>query len=288
MQELKRIINYKRIILLLIAATVNVVFFLYDNKPVMDEDIINKENVAHETYIKNYHEEVNAIIDNADKLKKYSIFNKAGSFSYANILQTARDFERVKNVILPEDEYKGVQAYTTYYYQYFFTMLVMMFVIYDMFAQRDNGMWSITYSCANGRIMYAIKQTGVIVVTGAFTHTLIYWSTFIAAMLQRGGVRDLVNPVQTIETFDKFTYPWSKIKYVTVLYLISMVCIVALCITIWGVFVMFRNRVYALVTMLIFAAVEQFIYSHIDIHSVWNGLHYICLLYTSPSPRDCS
>ena len=81
MQELKRIINYKRIILLLIAATVNVVFFLYDNKPVMDEDIINKENVAHETYIKNYHEEVNAIIDNADKLKKYSIFNKAGSFS---------------------------------------------------------------------------------------------------------------------------------------------------------------------------------------------------------------
>ena len=129
MQELKRIINYKRIILLLIAVTVNVVFFLYDNKPVMDEDIINKENVAHETYIKNYHEEVNAIIDNADKLKKYSIFNKAGSFSYANILQTARDFERVKNVILPEDEYKGVQAYTTYYYQYFFTMLVMMFVI---------------------------------------------------------------------------------------------------------------------------------------------------------------
>lgn len=278
MQELKSIINYKRIILLLIAATVNVVFFLYDNKPVMDEDIINKENVAHETYIKNYHEEVNAIIDNADKLKKYSIFNKAGSFSYANILQTARDFERVKNVILPEDEYKGVQAYTTYYYQYFFTMLVMMFVIYDMFAQRDNGMWSITYSCANGRIMYAIKQTGVIVVTGAFTHTLIYWSTFIAAMLQRGGVRDLVNPVQTIETFDKFTYPWSKIKYVTVLYLISMVCIVALCITIWGVFVIFRNRVYALVTMLIFAAVEQFIYSHIDIHSVWNGLHYINII----------
>ena len=57
-----------------------------------------------------------------------------------------------------------------------------------------------------------------------------------------------------------------------------MVCIVALCITIWGVFVMFRNRVYALVTMLIFAAVEQFIYSHIDIHSVWNGLHYINII----------
>ena len=278
MQELRRIINYKRIILLLLAATVNIVFFLYGNRPVKDADILYRENAAHTAYIEGYHDEVSAITDNAEKLKKYSIFNKAGSFSYANILQTAKDFERVKDVVLPDDEYKGVQAHTAYYYQYFFTMIVMMFVIYDMFAQRDNGMWSITYSCANGRALYAVKQTGVLAVAGAFTHTLIYWSTFIAAMLQGGGFKDLGNPIQTIEAFGKFTYPWSKIKYVVVLYLVSMLCIIALCIIIWAVFVIFRNRVYALVTMLIFAAVEQFIYSHIDIHSVFNWLHYINII----------
>ncbi len=278
MQELRRIINYKRIILLLLAATVNIVFFLYGNKPVKDADILYRENAAHTAYIEEYPDEVSAITDNAEKLKKYSIFNKAGSFSYANILQTAKDFERVKDVVLPDDEYKGVQAHTAYYYQYFFTMIVMMFVIYDMFAQRDNGMWSITYSCANGRALYAVKQTGVLAVAGAFTHTLIYWSTFIAAMLQGGGFKDLGNPIQTIEAFGKFTYPWSKIKYVVVLYLVSMLCIIALCIIIWAVFVIFRNRVYALVTMLIFAAEEQFIYSHIDIHSVFNWLHYINII----------
>lgn len=278
MQELRRIINYKRIILLLLAATVNIVFFLYGNKPVKDADILYRENAAHTAYIEGYHDEVSAITDNAEKLKKYSIFNKAGSFSYANILQTAKDFERVKDVVLPDDEYKGVQAHTAYYYQYFFTMIFMMFVIYDMFAQRDNGMWSITYSCANGRALYAVKQTGVLAVAGSFTHTLIYWSTFMAAMLQGGGFKDLGNPIQTIEAFGKFTYPWSKIKYVVVLYLVSMLCIIALCIIIWAVFVIFRNRVYALVTMLIFAAVEQFIYSHIDIHSVFNWLHYINII----------
>ena len=205
MQELRRIINYKRIILLLLAATVNIVFFLYGNKPVKDADILYRENAAHTAYIEGYHDEVSAITDNAEKLKKYSIFNKAGSFSYANILQTAKDFERVKDVVLPDDEYKGVQAHTAYYYQYFFTMIFMMFVIYDMFAQRDNGMWSITYSCANGRALYAVKQTGVLAVAGSFTHTLIYWSTFMAAMLQGGGFKDLGNPIQTIEAFGKFT-----------------------------------------------------------------------------------
>ncbi len=51
MQELRRIINYKRIILLLLAATVNIVFFLYGNKPVKDADILYRENAAHTAYI---------------------------------------------------------------------------------------------------------------------------------------------------------------------------------------------------------------------------------------------
>ena len=130
MQELKRIINYKRIILLLLAATVNIVFFLYGNRPVKDADILYRENVAHTAYIEGYHDEVAAITDNADKLKKYSIFNKAGSFSYANILQTAKDFERAKDVVLPDDEYKGVQAHTAYYYQYFLSFSALSIIAF--------------------------------------------------------------------------------------------------------------------------------------------------------------
>ena len=70
--------------------------FLYDNKPVMDEDIINKENVAHETYIKNYHEEVNAIIDNADKLRNIVFLIKLEVFRMQIYCRRQRDFERVK------------------------------------------------------------------------------------------------------------------------------------------------------------------------------------------------
>ena len=78
MQELKRIINYKRIILLLIAVTVNVVFFLYDNKPVMDEDIIktietfmkldlNLSEAAKQLYVHR-----NTLIYRLDKIQKYT------------------------------------------------------------------------------------------------------------------------------------------------------------------------------------------------------------------------
>lgn len=278
MQELKRVINYKKLILIAAIALVNIIFFLYANKPVTDEGILSSEKNTHTRYLEEYSDSVNSVIDNADKLKKYSIFTKAGSFSYANILQTADDFRRVADVNVFEDEYKGVKNFTGYYYQYFFSMALMLIVIYDLFAQRDNGMWQLTYGSSKGRVILAIKQTGVIAAASVLVHTIMYWTTFIAAMIQRGGFKDLASPIQNIDTFAKFTYPWSKIQYIMVLYVISLMCIMALALIIWSVFVLFRNRNLAMVVFLIFAAVEQFIYSHIDVHSIWNGLHYINII----------
>ena len=107
MQELKRVINYKKLILIAAIALVNIIFFLYANRPVTDEGILDSEKNIHARYLEEYSDRVNSVIDNADKLKKYSIFTKAGSFSYANILQTADDFRRVADVNVFEDEYKG-------------------------------------------------------------------------------------------------------------------------------------------------------------------------------------
>ena len=43
MQELKRVINYKKLILIAAIALVNIIFFLYANKPVTDEGILSSE-----------------------------------------------------------------------------------------------------------------------------------------------------------------------------------------------------------------------------------------------------
>ena len=70
-------------------------------------------------------------------------------------------------------------------------------------------MWQLTYGSSKGRVILAIKQTGVIAAAAVLVHTIMYWTTFIAAMIQSGGFKDLVNPIQNIDTFAKFTYPWS-------------------------------------------------------------------------------
>ena len=157
MQELRRVLSLKKLMLIVLVAVCNIIFFLYANKPVTDDNILEKETIQHETYLNEYSQNIDTIISNAEKLKKYSIFTKAGTFSYANILRTSEDFERVKNVEVFKDEYKGVKNFTSYYYQYFFTMALMISIVYAFFAQRDNGMWVLTYGSSGGRARYALK-----------------------------------------------------------------------------------------------------------------------------------
>lgn len=140
MQELRRVLSLKKLMLIVLVAVCNIIFFLYANKPVTDDNILEKETIQHETYLNEYSQNIDTIISNAEKLKKYSIFTKAGTFSYANILKTANDFSRVKNVEVFNDEFKGVRNFTSYKYQFFFTMALMLSVIYALFAQRENGM----------------------------------------------------------------------------------------------------------------------------------------------------
>ena len=62
MQELKRVINYKKLILIAAIALVNIIFFLYANKPVTDEGILSSEKNTHTRYLEEYSDSVNSVI----------------------------------------------------------------------------------------------------------------------------------------------------------------------------------------------------------------------------------
>lgn len=301
MAELKRILNLKRISLLMVLVIVNLVLFFYDsldgksvdeyirdNKTYVQalekyadymklapENIKESEVRKHILYLQSYESDVDAVIANAEKLKKYSIFSKAGTFAYSNVLQTGSDFERVDDVRLPLDNDRGVGALANYYYVYYIAMGFMLLIVYELFKERDNGVWKLTYSAAGGRSLLAIKRLGVLAITSAITLTALYFSTFVGSMIVHGGWSDLSSPVQTIESFAKFTYPLSKIEYVFVLFTVSWFALFGVSVMIWCAFSLFRKRNHALVLAMLFVGVEAYVYDKISVLSAYNALRYI-------------
>lgn len=227
------------------------------------------------SYLTDYSNSIDAVIENADNMKRFRIFSKQNSFSYSNILRTAEDFKRVQNVTLVLDNDKGADAFVHYNFMYYIAAALMVVVIYALFDERENGMWQIVYNTPNGRNVLAIKRL-LLICGGAFVIlSLLYFSTFFVSMLLYGGFSDLGNAVQTFTDFGKFTHTLSKGGYILQLFFLSWTILCAFSVILWTLFILFRNRNHTLICTAAFVGIEILVYQKIEVQSVYNAFRYI-------------
>lgn len=226
------------------------------------------------TYLVEYEASVERVIEQADNLKKFSVFAKKDSFSYHNIIRTSMDYERVADIEVNLDEDRAVDAFTGYFYHYFFAAILMLVMIYSMFAERENGIWQLTYSTVYGRVRLAFQRVIILMVSSFGLTLVLYGTTFAQALFMYGGWSDIHNPIQTLSTFKSFTHPISKLQYIFNLFFLSWIMICAMSLLIWMVFVMFRNRNMALLSVIVATGVEILLYQKIKIQSIYSALHH--------------
>ena len=73
-------------------------------------------------YISQYPEDIKMIQENAQQLMSFSIFSDKNSFTYNNIIKTAKDFSKVSEVSLYiADNNKAVEGLVNYYFPFYFS-----------------------------------------------------------------------------------------------------------------------------------------------------------------------
>lgn len=254
---------------------INLFLFMYINVPKSANGQSEREINRYNKYIESYHDEIDSVIKNADYLQKFSIFNKGKTFTYSNILRTANDFRRIQNVEVSYDNSRAVESFVNYYYSYYIAFFFVLIIVYDLFKYRENGVWQITFCTRNGRDYISAANIVVVIAAAVLSVVVMALSTFVCSLVLYGGVGELGNPIQNIYSFGKFTYPISKLQYVILLIAANSLLIAALGLIIWAVFVMFRQRNYAVVCIAVFIGLESFLYKNIEYNSILNGLHYI-------------
>lgn len=237
--------------------------------------VMLKAIISKLSYLSGYSEAMTQIMVNADKLKQHSIFTRKDSFSYSNILRTASDFKRVQDVEVKLDNDRGVDAFVHYYYLYYIAAALLVIIIYDMFKERENGVWQIVHNTPYGRTKLASKRLALIWGSSFIILLGLYAITFVTSMLMYGGWNDLANPIQTLSDFLKFTYTFSKSYYVIILFFLAWAVLGALGTILWMLLIIFRNRNHTLICTAAFVGVEVLIYQKIEVQSVYNTFRYI-------------
>ena len=81
------------------------------------------------------------------------------SESIANINKTENDYKRIENVQVRELNSRAVEQFLKNDISIYIVLALMIYIIYNIYEYRDNGMWQIIYTAVNGRMRLAVKDT---------------------------------------------------------------------------------------------------------------------------------
>ena len=157
-----------------------------------------KEYKEKSDYIDGYTESVKAVITNASNMKKFSVFGT--SESIANINKTENDYKRIKNVQVRELNSRAVEQFLKNDISIYIVLALMIYIIYNIYEYRDNGMWQIIYTAVNGRMRIAAKD---VIVTGLITMLALFVMQLcglVFMMCIYGGWNVLTAPVDRKST----------------------------------------------------------------------------------------
>lgn len=228
-------------------------------------------------YIIKYPENIKNIQNNADTLKSFSIFADKNSFTYNNIQKTAKDFKRVEGVQLYLTDNKAVSGFVTYYYIYYLALILNVFVLYELFGERENGMWCIVHTSKSGRAKLAFNRTMIITASAFIITGVLFFTTFLTSFILY-KTASINAPIQNIESFSRFSLPMSQLQYIIYDFLYSFCAVLTLTAIVWMAFVFIRHRNIAVTVIAVFMGVEMFLYQKIQPQSVYGIFKQINLI----------
>lgn len=217
-------------------------------------------------YIDGYTESVKAVITSASNMKKFSVFGTADSI--ANINKTENDYKRIENVRVRVLNSRAVEQFLKNDISIYVVLALMIYVIYNIYEYRDNGMWQITYTAVNGRMRVAAKDViGVGLIT-MLTSLIMQICGLVFMLCVYGGWNVLTAPVQCLTGYNNYTLPLSVIVYLFIRHMIISVIVITISLVISLVFALCRKRIGAIVLVGIIVGAEAFAYQNISMQSI--------------------
>jgi len=195
-------------------------------------------------------------------MKKFSVFGT--SESIANINKTENDYKRIENVQVRELNSRAVEQFLKNDISIYIVLALMIYIIYNIYEYRDNGMWQIIYTAVNGRMRIAVKDTAAVGLGALFVSLIMQLCGLVSMLVVYGGWCSLTAPVQCLTGYNNFTYPISVMTYLFIRYMIISLIVIAIVLVISLVFALCRKRISSIVMVGIIAGAEAFAYQNIS------------------------
>ncbi len=253
----------------LIAILFNVHYFL-ENTPNKTKD-----------YIKQYHQNIESVLNQSDSMNQISIFAVEDGFSKQNIAQTRNDYKRLLEIEPADIDYRGFSAFFDNWSIPFFCTICVVLVVFALTDRDEIGLKHMTYATKNGRGRRAFRKLLALMFWCAGLTLAFYGSAFLISgiIYQTNLFATLYYPVQSIPDFMNVTYNVNIGGFLVIFLLYRWLLFFTIALITWGIYFFFDNVIIATGILSGLTIAEILLYSIIKGNSPLCMLKYCNLWY---------
>ena len=130
---------------------------------------------AEADYMASYPDYIAGMEDQAEQMRRASIFNKPGTFSYRNVQKTPEDFQKNRGLTLKFGSSAGLEALSRFFLTDVLVLfLMLLFAVRLFWEEREKGLLPLVRSTARGRTPTALAKLLTLALTAGGTALLFY------------------------------------------------------------------------------------------------------------------
>ena len=228
-------------------------------------------------YIVSYPDFLQSIKDNAENMKKSSIFSVTNSFSLKNIDQTVKDFAEMDGVSLELGLDNAIESLVTYKLTDYFMLGIIIAIIFQFLSERKKGLWNIVHATRAGRLRLSLNRFGVLTISVLFLTIILYGFNLLIGFSIYGGASDLNRMVQSVSAFMKYPVPITIAAFLIQFILLKFISFLLVGIAIWIAVSAVNNINLSVFAMALLLSTEYLLYTYLPVQSNLNTLKYLNL-----------
>lgn len=214
-----------------------------------------------------------------------SIFGTPNTFSYRNLMRTAKEFAVLDGANVQFGNSRGLQKWLDYSLKDYFCVFGIVLFVFAFLEERKKGLWTTIRSCQGGRAKLALHRIGILFAASILCTLLFNFAVLCISMGINGGWQDLGRPLQSMECFSTCTIQTSIAGWLVLYYIVKVLSCLLVGLLLWCVLGTLSNPQFSTGILAVVLGAEYVLYTLLPVQSVFNVLKY-CNLFSFVRTSD--
>ncbi len=280
--EWRKVYRKKKVMAVLLALFFFQIFYFAYSAYHSETDNSSGEYLASaDSYVRNYHSSVEALMQQADSMGAISIFSQADSFSQHNLEKTKEDFEPLLSVTPVLIDGRFLTEFFSCSVLNGIAVICGIIIAFALVDENKRGLRSMIFSAVGGRGKLILEKFGALFFWNMAIVLLFYGGVFLESLLiYKGDFGECLSiPVQSLPLFQNLPWKMDMGSFLGVYFLYRFVLLLFVSLAVWTIVFLVENLVLAGGVIGILGGLSFVFYQVIGSSHPLNFLHYCNLWY---------